>query len=75
MAAPQRAERPLADERQVAHPPVASRAEWLSARKTLLAHEKELTKHYDRINAERRRLPMDQTAAEPVVEAVGYWGS
>jgi AraC-like DNA-binding protein len=24
----------------------------------LLAHEKDLTKHYDRVNAERRRLPM-----------------
>src|ERR1700680_819917 len=36
------------------HPPIVSRAE----RKKLLAHEKELTKHYDRVNAERRRLPM-----------------
>jgi predicted dithiol-disulfide oxidoreductase (DUF899 family) len=40
------------------HPRIATRDEWLAARKTLLAHEKELTKHYDRVSAERRRLPM-----------------
>ena len=43
---------------EMAHPPMATRDEWLAARKTLLAHEKELTKHYDRVSAERRRLPM-----------------
>ena len=42
----------------VVHPPVASEAEWRKARLALLDHEKELTKHYDRVNAERRRLPM-----------------
>jgi len=42
----------------LAHPPIATRDEWLAARKTLLTHEKELTKHYDRVSAERRRLPM-----------------
>jgi len=42
----------------IAHPPVASRDQWLAERKRLLASEKELTKHYDRVNAERRRLPM-----------------
>jgi predicted dithiol-disulfide oxidoreductase (DUF899 family) len=42
----------------IPHPPIASRAEWLDARRQHLAHEKELTKHYDRITAERRRLPM-----------------
>jgi len=41
-----------------AHPRISSSDEWLIARKTLLAHEKELTKHYDRVSAERRRLPM-----------------
>jgi predicted dithiol-disulfide oxidoreductase (DUF899 family) len=42
----------------VAHPKIASRAEWLAARKELLAHEKDVTKHRDRVNAARRRLPM-----------------
>jgi predicted dithiol-disulfide oxidoreductase (DUF899 family) len=41
-----------------AHPPIVTRDAWLAARKTLLAHEKEVTKHYDRVSAERRRLPM-----------------
>jgi predicted dithiol-disulfide oxidoreductase (DUF899 family) len=40
------------------HPPIVSRAQWLRERKALLADEKALTKHYDRVNAERRRLPM-----------------
>jgi predicted dithiol-disulfide oxidoreductase (DUF899 family) len=39
-------------------PKIVSQEEWLVERKKLLAHEKELTKHYDRVNAERRRLPM-----------------
>jgi len=43
---------------QIAHPPIVSEEVWLAERKKLLAHEKELTKHRDRVNAERRRLPM-----------------
>jgi predicted dithiol-disulfide oxidoreductase (DUF899 family) len=39
-------------------PEVASRAEWLAARKELLVREKELTRARDRVNADRRRLPM-----------------
>jgi predicted dithiol-disulfide oxidoreductase (DUF899 family) len=39
-------------------PPVTSREEWLRKRKELLAEEKELTHHRDRVNAMRRRLPM-----------------
>jgi predicted dithiol-disulfide oxidoreductase (DUF899 family) len=39
-------------------PEVTSREEWLRARKALLAKEKELTRHRDAVNAERRRLPM-----------------
>jgi predicted dithiol-disulfide oxidoreductase (DUF899 family) len=39
-------------------PKVASREEWLAARKQLLAEEKELTHARDRLNADRRRLPM-----------------
>src|ERR1700719_2113238 len=42
----------------IPHPRILSRDQWLAERKTLLAHEKDLTKHYDRVNAERRRLPM-----------------
>ena len=40
------------------HPPVVTRTEWLAERKKLLEREKELTKHYDQVNAMRRRLPM-----------------
>ena len=39
-------------------PEVVSREEWLAARKELLAKEKELTRAHDRVNADRRRLPM-----------------
>jgi predicted dithiol-disulfide oxidoreductase (DUF899 family) len=39
-------------------PKVVSRAEWLTARKELLAQEKELTRRRDALSAERRRLPM-----------------
>jgi len=39
-------------------PEVATRDEWLVARKELLAGEKELTRRRDALNAERRRLPM-----------------
>lgn len=42
----------------IAHPNIVGKDEWLTARKTLLEHEKALTKQRDRINAERRRLPM-----------------
>lgn len=41
-----------------AMPKIASREEWLEQRKALLREEKELTKHKDRVNAMRRRLPM-----------------
>ncbi len=39
-------------------PEIASRQEWLRARKALLAHEKDLTRQKDALNAERRRLLM-----------------
>jgi predicted dithiol-disulfide oxidoreductase (DUF899 family) len=38
-------------------PNIVSRAEWLEARKALLAKEKELTRLRDRLAAERRTLP------------------
>jgi predicted dithiol-disulfide oxidoreductase (DUF899 family) len=39
-------------------PKIVSRAEWLAARKDLLAQEKELTRRRDALSAERRQLPM-----------------
>jgi predicted dithiol-disulfide oxidoreductase (DUF899 family) len=39
-------------------PQVASRAEWLSARRALRAKEKEATRARDALNGERRRMPM-----------------
>jgi predicted dithiol-disulfide oxidoreductase (DUF899 family) len=39
-------------------PEVATREEWLVARKQLLAREKDLTRQRDALNADRRRLPM-----------------
>ncbi len=39
-------------------PEVVTRREWLDARKELLEKEKELTRMRDRVNADRRRLPM-----------------
>jgi uncharacterized protein (TIGR02246 family) len=39
-------------------PGIVSQAEWLGARKALLAKEKEFTRQRDALNAERRRLPM-----------------
>ncbi|MEZ4860158.1 MAG: DUF899 domain-containing protein [Caldilineaceae bacterium] len=44
--------------KQIAHPPIVSEQEWLEARVALLQKEKELTRAQDRLNAERRRLPM-----------------
>ena len=44
--------------KQIAHPEIVSREEWLAARLRLLEHEKELTRQKDLVSAERRRLPM-----------------
>ncbi|WP_238393312.1 DUF899 family protein [Myxacorys almedinensis] len=52
----------------IAHPEIVGKDEWLTARKTLLEHEKELTKHRDRINAERRRLPIVKLEKEYPLE-------
>ncbi|MEO8129639.1 MAG: DUF899 domain-containing protein [Bryobacteraceae bacterium] len=45
-------------QRDLAIPAIVSQDEWLTERKKLLAHEKELTRQSDHVNAERRRLPM-----------------
>ena len=55
----------------IEHPKVVSRAEWLGARKTLLAKEKELTRYRDAVNAERRRLPMVKIEKDYVFDAPG----
>jgi len=39
------------------YPKIVSRAEWIAARKQLLAQEKEMTRLRDRLSAERRKLP------------------
>lgn len=52
----------------IPHPPIVSQDEWLAERKKLLAHEKELTQQYDRVNAERRRLPMVKVEKNYVFE-------
>ncbi len=42
----------------IPHTEIVTRDQWLLERKILLELEKQLTKHYDRVTAERRRLPM-----------------
>ena len=49
-------DRDVDDERYL--PEVVSQEEWLAARSELLAKEKELSRARDRVNADRRRLPM-----------------
>jgi predicted dithiol-disulfide oxidoreductase (DUF899 family) len=48
---------PKLQESPVERPKVASRAEWLSARKDLMVKEKEFTRQRDVLNEERRALP------------------
>jgi predicted dithiol-disulfide oxidoreductase (DUF899 family) len=47
---------------------VVSREEWLSARKELLAREKEFTRQRDALSAERRKLPMVKIEKKYVFE-------
>jgi len=49
-------------------PQIASRAEWLVARKALLAKEKAFTRQRDALSAERRQLPMVEVEKEYVFE-------
>jgi predicted dithiol-disulfide oxidoreductase (DUF899 family) len=50
------------------NPPIVSREEWLVARQALLIKEKEATHARDRLNAERRRLPMVMMEKQYVFE-------
>src|SRR5215471_16823138 len=52
-------------------PEVASRDEWLVARKELLAREKEASRARDALSAERRRLPMVPITKEYLFEGPG----
>jgi len=45
-------------ESQMNHPEIVSKAEWLVARKDLLAREKEFTRQRDALSAARRQMPM-----------------
>ncbi|WP_213572013.1 DUF899 domain-containing protein [Rhodococcus sp. USK13] len=49
-------------------PQVTTREQWLIARRELLAQEKELTRHRDRVNAARRALPMVEITKEYVFD-------
>jgi predicted dithiol-disulfide oxidoreductase (DUF899 family) len=49
-------------------PRIASRDEWLAARKELLAKEKRLTRRRDALNVERRNLPMVKIEKDYVFE-------
>ena len=49
-------------------PDVVSREQWLTARRRLLAREKEFTRSHDALNADRRRLPMVKVDKDYVFE-------
>jgi predicted dithiol-disulfide oxidoreductase (DUF899 family) len=49
-------------------PRIATRDEWLAARKELLANEKDLTRRRDALNIERRNLPMVEIDVDYVFE-------
>lgn len=55
----------------IAHPRVVSPAEWLSARKELLAKEKEFNRRRDALSAERRGLPWVRVEKEYSFDAPG----
>jgi predicted dithiol-disulfide oxidoreductase (DUF899 family) len=52
----------------IEHPKVVSRAEWLAARKDLLAEEKALTRARDALSAKRRELPWVKVDKEYVFD-------
>jgi len=57
--------------RQIEHPKVVSRAEWIAARKELLKKEKDLTRRKDALSAERRELPWVRVEKEYTFDAPG----
>jgi predicted dithiol-disulfide oxidoreductase (DUF899 family) len=56
---------------QIEHPQVVSPAEWLVARKELLAKEKRFNRERDALSAERRELPWVRVEKQYVFEAPG----
>ena len=44
-------------------PKVVSQEEWTATRRTLLEKEKDFTRQRDRLNTERRELPMVEVTA------------
>ena len=61
-------QRPKSEDSKKDRPRVVSQAEWLVARKELLAREKEFTRQRDALSAERRKLPMVKIDKEYVFE-------
>jgi predicted dithiol-disulfide oxidoreductase (DUF899 family) len=53
------------------HPKVVSQAEWLAARKDLLAREKNFSRQRDALTAERQKLPWAKVEKEYVFDAPG----
>ncbi len=53
------------------NPKIVSQEEWLSARKALLAKEKEFTRQRDRLSAERREMPWVRVEKDYVFDGVG----
>ena len=51
--------------------PIVSRQEWLTARRDLLAQEKESSRQRDALNAERRNLPVVRVESEYVFDGPG----
>jgi predicted dithiol-disulfide oxidoreductase (DUF899 family) len=56
---------------QVEHPRVVSEAEWLAARRELLAKEKGFSRQRDALSAERRELPWVRVDKQYVFDAPG----
>src|ERR1700720_808875 len=61
----------VTSKRTIDNPRVVSREEWITARKELLAKEKNLTRQRDTVSAERRQLPWVKVDKEYVFDAPG----
>jgi len=59
---------PKIEANQMNHPETVSEAEWLVARKDLLAREKEFTRQRDALSAARRQMPMVKIDKEYVFD-------